>query len=93
MMVLETSTGHEVRMTWMVVKVHMIRMDQDVMDLKNRILNSMHSNVEDELPTHPAVQEKMADHQAKNVLLSLDICLLIMMTEEITLSSIWTNEF
>ena len=36
---LETSIGHEVRMIWMVVKIHMIKMAQDVMDLKNEILS------------------------------------------------------
>ena len=93
MMVLETSTGHEVRMIWMVVRAHMTRMDQEGMDLNNKILNSMRSNVEDELPTHPAVLEKMVDLQARSVLLSLVICLLTTMTEGITLPSIWTNEF
>ena len=90
---LKTSIGHEVRMIWMVVRIHMIKMAQDVMDLKNRILNSKPSDVEDESPTLPAVLEKMVDLQASSALLSLDICLLIMMTEEIILPSIWTSEF
>ncbi len=93
MMDMQILTDREALMIWMTAGVHMTKMVQDIMALKNEILSLMRSGVEGESLTHPAVMVREADLQARSALLNLDICLLTMMTERTILPSIWTSEF